>query len=136
MFLEREQYYLDLNMEVPSYNILKVAGSLLGHIHPPKFRATMSKIMTGKIFSPETRVKMSEAQKGKVMSPEVKAKISNTKGTSIYVYSKDHKLESSFSSARECAKFFNVSKNTILRYAVNEKLFQEKWILSVKEVSN
>jgi mRNA-degrading endonuclease YafQ of YafQ-DinJ toxin-antitoxin module len=108
---------------------------------------------------------LSEAQKGKVMSPppplltnecsrlvslttkpsvhrkvnrqgEIKAKISNTKGTSIYVYSKDHKLESSFSSARECAKFFNVSKDTILRYAVNEKLFKEKWILSVKEVSN
>ncbi len=102
LILEREQYYLDLffKKQIPLYNILKVAGSMLGHNHSSEFRA-----------------KMSEAQKGKVMSPEIKIKISATKGTSIYVYSEDYKLENIFSSAREGAKFFNCNKDTIFRYA-------------------
>jgi group I intron endonuclease len=37
--IEREQYYLDLH--TPEYNILKVAGSLLGFKHSPEAIALM-----------------------------------------------------------------------------------------------
>jgi group I intron endonuclease len=38
--VSREQYYLDLLK--PEYNILKTAGSLLGHKHSEEVRAKMS----------------------------------------------------------------------------------------------
>nr|QCW06912.1 hypothetical protein [Drechslerella brochopaga] len=57
--LEREQHYIDLLK--PEYNILKVAGSLLGfkHLEATKIR------MKGRKISAETRAKLSVANRGK-----------------------------------------------------------------------
>ena len=139
MILEREQHYLDLfmNTEIPTYNILKKAGSLLGHIHTPEFRAKMSEgniAVKGNIAAARSRV--SASQKGKIRSADIKAKISKTKGTAIYVYSADLKLENTFFSnkefgascimlARESAKFFNVSSSTIMRYVRDGRLLSK-----------
>jgi group I intron endonuclease len=93
LILSREQYFLD-SLE-PKYNILKVAGSLLGYKHTQETLAKLSEAnkgisrnkgqnnpMFGKSTSDETKAKMSKAQKGiyrnKAIpkSPEPKAKMS------------------------------------------------------------
>ncbi|KAF3937050.1 hypothetical protein ABW19_dt0203323 [Dactylella cylindrospora] len=68
--LEREQYYIDFLK--PEYNILKVAGSLLGFKHLEATKA----IMKGRKVSAETRAKLSEANTGKTRSTETRQKIS------------------------------------------------------------
>jgi len=115
LILEREQYYI--NLLNPEYNLLKVAGSLLGYQH-----------------SEETIKKISGSNNhffGKAHTLETKIKMSIAKGTTIYVYSNDGiTLMNTFTSAREAAKFFNVEHGSILRNAKSGKLFQDKWILS------
>ena len=69
LILEREQFYLNLafSEDVPNtYNILKVAGSLLGFKHSEESIAIISVALKGKnlgkLYSPETKAKMSEAK--------------------------------------------------------------------------
>jgi group I intron endonuclease len=64
--ITREQYYL--NLLKPEYNILKIAGSLLGYKHSEKTIAKLSEIRKGKPHSEETRIKISEGNKGKICS--------------------------------------------------------------------
>lgn len=85
----------------------------------------------GKRHSAESISKMSKAHYGKTLFEETKAKISLVKGKSIYVYSSDKStLVNTFTSSRKAGEFFSVSKDTIIKYARNGELFQEKWILS------
>jgi len=103
-------------------------------------KAKISKALTGennprgmlnKTHSTETKALLSKINKGKSFSSETKAKLSEIQGTTIYVYSPDKiTLINSLSSARKAAEEFNVSKDTILKYAKNGKLFKDKWILS------
>jgi group I intron endonuclease len=93
LILEREQYYLDSLL--PKYNILKVAGSLLGYKHTQESLIKISEANKGisrnkginhsnfgKNTSDETRAKMSLANKGISRnkgipkSPETKALMS------------------------------------------------------------
>jgi group I intron endonuclease len=72
--IEREQYYIDLLR--PEYNILKTAGSRLGHKH---YQETINKISEGskgKILSEETKDKISTAMEGKILDQETKDKMS------------------------------------------------------------
>ena len=64
VLMEREQYYIDLLK--PEYNILKIAGSLLGFKHSDSTRERLSKFYTGRVISPEVRDKLSNSQKGRV----------------------------------------------------------------------
>ena len=57
--IQREQYYLDLLQ--PEYNILKIAGSLLGYSHSEETRAKMSSYQKGKKRYEETRAKISSS---------------------------------------------------------------------------
>jgi hypothetical protein len=112
LILEREQYYI--NLLNPEYNLLKVAGSLLGYQH-----------------SEETIKKISGSNNHFFGKAHTLEKMSIAKGTTIYVYSSDGiTLMNTFTSAREAAKFFNVEHGSILRNAKSGKLFQDKWILS------
>lgn len=81
LIIEREQHFIDSFK--PKYNILKVAGSLLGYKHSEETKALVSKTHKGKIVSAETIAKISEAKLGdnhplfgKSHSDETKAKIS------------------------------------------------------------
>ena len=67
---------------------------------------------------------------GKVHSAESKVKMSAARGTAIYVYDSNNILVNNFLSARMAGVFFNTHSKTILRYVKNQKIFQEKWILS------
>ena len=71
--IQREQYYIDLLK--PEYNILKVAGSMLGFKHSESTRERLSNLYTGRKISEQVREKMSESQKGRVHTLEAKAKM-------------------------------------------------------------
>lgn len=68
--IEKEQYYI--NLLKPDYNLLKVAGSLLGFKHLEETKAWMK----GRKVSAETRAKISKANIGKTHSTETRQKIS------------------------------------------------------------
>lgn len=158
LILEREQFYLDLIFledKSNTYNILKVAGSRLGLKHSEETIAKMSgknnhmfgKLgenhhLFGKTHTAETKGLMGEANKGeknprgmlgKTHTVETLAKISAAKGTTIYVYNTQNILVYTFSSANKAAKSFDCSHPTIIKYAKNNKLFQNKWYLSYSE---
>ena len=86
LILEREQHYLDIifspEAKRDTYNILKIAGSLLGFIPSPETRALVSAARKGKSHTPETRAKISEAKSGISRSAETRTKISATLGGS------------------------------------------------------
>lgn len=158
--LEREQFNIDCLK--PIYNINPIAGSRLGTLHTEETKVLISKSVSGvnnpmygrtgenshlfgKSLTIETKTLMSEAKKkdnhplyGKFHSTETKNKISITSGQIVYVYSSDNStLINTFNSARKTAEFFDCSKDTILKYVKNGKLFKDKWILSsIKKDSN
>jgi group I intron endonuclease len=148
--LLREQYFLDCIFsedELNTYNILKVAGSLLGFRHTNESKVLMSKAKAGdnnhnygKSFSENIKALMSEAKTGenhpmysKNHHPETLTKMSITKGGGIiYVYNVDKSLlVNSFPSARKAAEHFNCNHSTIKKYTLNGEIFKEEWILSL-----
>lgn len=206
-----EQKYLDILFSVVNpntYNILKVAGSLLGYKHAPETltkisegnkgkthlaetkaliseakkgelnpmfgitgenhpmfgrigeknpmfgktgknnprfgqtlssetKAKISEAHLGKPKSDVTKAKMSQARQGKNLSTETIAKMSVVKGGgTIYVYNLEGTIENSFTSARKAGLYFNVSQNTIIKYARNSLIFKDKWRLSYTEISS
>lgn len=96
ILIKREQYYLDLLK--PEYNILKVAGSRLGHTASLKTRETISLALLGHKFSKETKLKISSALKGnkngmynKHQTEEAKLKMSFKKtGSNHPMFGKKH----------------------------------------------
>lgn len=148
--LLREQYFLDCIFSVDepnTYNILKVAGSLLGFKHTNESKVLMSEAKAGdknpnygKSISEDIKALMSKAKfgennpmYGKSFSADIVTKLSIAKGGSIiYVYNADKSLlVNSFPSARKAAKHFNCNNSTIKKYALSGKIFKEKWILSL-----
>lgn len=113
-------------------------------------KTLMSLARKGINLSDETKVLISQSKKGVSLTEDHKAalkdarkditlsdthknNISITKGCKINVYSSDQNtLINSFSSARKAAKYFNVTKETILKYARDGKLFKDQWILSIE----
>lgn len=73
----REQYYIDLLK--PEYNILKTAGSCLGHRATLETRALMSASALGRKHTAETRAKIGIAGLGRKHTAETKQKISELK---------------------------------------------------------
>lgn len=49
----------------------------------------------------------------------------------INVYDSQGNKVNSFNSARKVAKYFNSHHKTIMRYVRDNKLFQNKWYLSI-----
>lgn len=142
LLLLREQNFLDSIQ--PEFNILKTAGSLLGHKHSPETIAKISgenshmygKIgplnpFFGKFHSDEIKALIGQARKGKILSAEIKTKISITKGTTIFVHDLEDSLVDTFHSARRAAEYFNCGKDTIHRYVKSKKIFKNNYILSV-----
>lgn len=74
---EREQYFIDLL--VPKYNILKIAGSPSGYKHTPETISKLRLLGTGRKHSEEAKAKVRAANIGRSVSKEVRLKISETK---------------------------------------------------------
>lgn len=124
ILLKREQFYIDLLS--PEYNINPKAASRLGTSH-----------------TPETRKKMSDAKKGsnhplygKTPSDETKKRMSHALGTTIFMYSLDNQLLSTFTSSVAAAKYFSCTFNTILKYARSRYIFKSQYILSLEPLEN
>lgn len=122
----------------PMFGRIEENSSMFGKNHSADTIAKMSEAkigennpMFGKSLSTETRAKMKEAHKGKFHSAETKAKMSITKGTTIFVYDIQGLLVNTFSSAKKAAIFLDCSPNTIFSYIKNEKLFKDKFHLSI-----
>jgi len=134
--ITREQFYLDTLK--PEFNILKVAGSLLGFNHSEETKALMSKAKIGKNNPMFGVVRSGEGHPrgmlGKCHSTETLGKISASMGTAIYVHDSEGSLVNTFSSARKAAEHYNSSHSTIIKHVKNNKLFQSKWFLSYSKI--
>lgn len=127
----------------PMYGKTGENHPMYGKSHTAEAKALISTTHKDKTVSIETKAKISEALSGennprgmlgKKHSLESSAKISETKGGSIiFVYDSQGSLVNTFSSARKAAEHFNSTHSTIIRYVKNNKLFQDKWVLSFFE---
>lgn len=114
--IECEQYWIDKLK--PEYNILKIAGSVLGHKHDDETRAKMS---ANQNRSEETRKRRSEGQLGRKQSKE---HIANMVATKIgFKHSEKTKQQMKDSAKkrglsdnfkRSLEKYYNRNKNFIL----------------------
>jgi group I intron endonuclease len=125
ILVSREQFYIDILK--PEFNILKIAGSSLGYKHTEKSLAKMRKMQESIDKSGENNPMFGKIR---IHSTETKVKISVIQGTSIFVYDSNGLLVNTFNSARKAAEYFGSNHQIILRYARNNKLFQDKWYLS------
>lgn len=121
--LEREQYYID--MLKPRYNILQVAGcSSLGYRHT---KETLAKFKARK-HTKETIEKF----KAKVFSEETRAKISAEKGTKVLICDLLTNNNSEYDSIRKAAEGLNAPNSTIRYYALHNKLYKDRYKISLK----
>jgi group I intron endonuclease len=123
LLIKREQYYIDLLD--PEYNILKVAGSVLGFKHSEATKVQMSINNTGvnnplfgKKHSYETRKKIRESLKlnitPKVMTIETRLKISSrSHGVKVKVFDKSNNLINEFPTIINAAKHLDVDPKKI-----------------------
>jgi group I intron endonuclease len=134
LILEREQ--ININSLLPEYNILKIAGSLLGYKHTIESieKISMAKKgdshpMFGKSHSIDAVTKISKALSGE----------NNPMSKKVFVYSlnletQETTLYKSFNTCIEAAKYFSCSTRNISRYLDKNKLYKNKWILSSFEL--
>lgn len=106
-----EQYYIDLLS--PEYNILRIAGSSLGHKHSC---ATLLKLKSYKP-SLETLVKLR-------LSKELS-------GNTIIVINKKNNLIKKYNSFNSAAKDLNVTRQG-LKYCMNKKILLKKIYLLIR----
>lgn len=116
--LEREQYYFDTLK--PEYNILKIAGSSLGHVQSDKTKALLSLSAKGRIFSPETRAKMSTSSVFKHI-----VQISK-KGAEPII----------FPSMVEAGIYLSISRSQVSKYIKASKLYKDYTITRILETGN
>lgn len=116
--LLREQYYLDLFK--PEYNILKIAGSILGYKH-----------------TTETLIKLSTAKKGanhplfgKVVSQTTREKSRMSQGTSAIVLDKETNETKIYLSIRQAAKELSTTDTTVRKYIESGKLYKGRYAIT------
>lgn len=160
LILEREQYYLDL-LE-PEYNILKTAGSPLGHKQSEELKLLRSTRMSGegnpmfgknhtpesialltrsgeshhffgKKHTEESKIKNRLSNLGQKRSIETRLKIGLASTKSVYVYtSEEFNLHISFNSCKDAAQYFNCTQRSISKYLDKDKIYKNKWMLFSK----
>jgi group I intron endonuclease len=123
--IKLEQKYI--NFLKPEYNILKIAGSLLGFNHSDESRGKISASLLGIKKSEATRAKMSESKKGenhplfgKTRSESTKSKISGAmlsgqKGC-VEVMDEETGKTTIYSSNYQAARAIECSEITVRRY--------------------
>ena len=121
----REQYYIDLIN--PEYNILRVAGSFLGHKHSG---ASLAKLICRKLSSEhlaKLREHLAKHNSSDEQGTKARARMLklNNKGIEVKVLDTETKETTKYSSIREAANAIG-SAHISLRRA--EKVFLEKGI--------
>ena len=126
----REQYYLD-RLE-PDYNILKIAGSLLGYTFTEEAKAKISKALKGINRSEETKDLIRQKALDRKHSEDTKLKMSmsSPRGNPVNVYEKcdssEFKLIGSFVSARRAGIFLDLSKSTVIKYMNSGAIYKNR----------
>lgn len=138
VLLEREQYYLDTLK--PEYNILSTAGSTAGVKHS---EATISKLKAiASNRSAETRaklnahiLKLNSSQKHIDHLTKLNTSLEHIAKTakSVFVYNVETKENLEFRSMTQAAKNFNVHPETIRRCIKNNRLFLDKYFITLKD---
>lgn len=131
--IKREQFYLD-SLE-PEYNILKVAGSLLGFNHTEETKAKLRLTITGRQRSEDIKSKISASLLGHKHSEETIAKLKEQmtdlkrkelvklKGLGVTVLDLETNITTVYDSIRRAAEGIGCAQNSILRH---EKLQLDK----------
>jgi group I intron endonuclease len=143
---------------VSEYNILKIAGNLLGFKYSKKALSKMSLAKSsennpmhgktgdncplfGKTLSEEHRLKLSVINKNKKYKQETLDKISlaltggkNYKSKKVYLYSSENPLilHKEFETYTFAAEYLNCSSTHIGRIIDKDKLYKNKWTLRSK----
>jgi group I intron endonuclease len=157
--IQREQYYIDLLK--PEYNILKVAGSLLGFKHAEETIAAMRQVKLGLKFSELTKAKMrgprgsitgdknpmfgkthTEESKAKIgayslgrkhsMDVKTKIRVNSPLSMCVKVTDKQTNETTEYTSMRQTAESLNTSLGTIRNYIRSGKLFRDKYLIAIK----
>lgn len=124
-----------------AYNIRRIGGSGIGHVHTEEFKIKKSLATMGeknpmfgvRFFGPlnpffghkhteETKQILSKANSGvnhpfygKSHTEEAKLKQSMARGTTIFLYSLEFELLETFVSARKAGLYLGISKGTVLK---------------------
>lgn len=149
MCLKREQYYIDLLN--PEYNILKIAGSSLGHIRSDETKLKITKARLGSTHSQETKDKIAEAifgrkhsaesidkMKNRVLSDEHLAKLrahldklNSIQGTKVKITDIETNETTIWDSTHKAAQGIGVSQSTIWRYLKAQKVYKKRYIIEL-----
>jgi group I intron endonuclease len=125
ILLNREQYYIDLL--VPPYNILKIAGSRLGI---KSSLETLDKLK-GRKHSLETINKISLAMKGRIPRSELR-RINQLLATGhvVKVLNVESNITKIYNSIRLAANDIKISHTTILKYINTNKLIKNLYLIT------
>ena len=107
VLIKREQYYLD-NLK-PEYNVLKIAGSMLGFKHSEYTKKLFSITRLGRICSETTRLKLSVNNHKSI--PII---LTNIKTGNIF----------KFSSISKAAQFLDVSETSVRKFLKLNKSYK------------
>ena len=154
VLLEREQYFLDKLK--PKYNLLNLAGSLMGYKHSEETKLkislskigskrseeTKAKIRKNMIHSEETKeklrsyrhtkeaiAKIKASSLGRKLSEEAKAKIraNHPKSLNVKILNIETNITTEFISTNQAAKYLNVSATTISNYIKSKKIYKNTY---------
>jgi DNA invertase Pin-like site-specific DNA recombinase len=95
VLIKREQYYIDLLK--PEYNILKFAGSRVGHLASEKTKKAISIALKGKKYKCNEKIAVSKLKYG----------------VQVKVFDKSNNLLFEFPSIKSAARYFYISGRTI-----------------------
>lgn len=134
LLIAREQYYF--NLLKPEYNILKVAGSVLGFKHSETTKAKMRINNLGKKHTYETRQKIGLGIKlsvkvnikPKLITMDTKLKLSSrSRGVSLKVFDLENNLINIFPTLTSATEYFKVSHKTLNKIP-NRGIYDGKFI--------
>ncbi len=140
-----------MDLLIPEYNVLKVAGSTLGYKHTEE---TLSKLRGHKLTAetiekmrskaPETIEKMRKSKSNRVLTEEhkrnigiaMKAAVSEfnvtTKGVKVVVFNLETHVSEEYPSIRSVAQALGAHMETIRRCIKANKLYLNKYSISIK----
>ena len=122
VLLPAEQHYLDLLQ--PEYNILQVAGSVLGLKHSEE---TLAKLR-GRKISKAARENMAAAKRGVKQSLERVARRAVARSKPVQQYTRDGEFVAEYPSAAEAMRQTGISDITIAKCAKGERKSAGKFI--------
>jgi len=125
--LAREQYYLDLFN--PVYNILKIAGSSLGHKHTSETLEKLKERAKSRKFSPEEKIRASKlytyrSEESMKMDVVRMLEINKAKGQRIKVLNTLTNEITYYDSIRQGAEKIGCAHISIIRNIKNQKLLR------------